>query len=296
MVIGITGATGFIGSALARAARDRGHEVVAYTRGKQASLPGADLVRPIHPDKEQALDPSGLDALVHLTGESVMGLWTPAKRRRIRDSRIDLTRRVVNALAECPDRPHTFLCGSAAGYYGDRGDDLLPETEKRGWGFLADVCAEWEREALRAATFGTRVVLLRTGVVLGRGGGPWTMLRRLFKLRLGSRLGNGRQWVPWIHIDDEIGIILDAIEKAVYRGPVNLAAPHPVTNAELTRRIADLLNVSTFIPVPAFAMKLVLRDMSSMVLDSLRLQPQVPLSHGYAFKYHELEHALAVCV
>lgn len=302
MVIGITGASGFIGKALALAAKERGHRVVAYSRkkngGKNGDVLHADETRPIQTTGDKpALDPSGLDALVHLAGETVYGYWTPAKKRRIRDSRVDLTRRIVDAIQNCKeDGPKTFLCASGTGAYGDRGDEVLTESSKRGWGFLADVCAEWEREAGRAATFGARVVYLRTGMVVGQGGGAWPLLRRIFSLRLGSRIGDGRQWVPWIHIDDEVGLILDAIENLGYSGPINLAAPNPVTNAEMTRAIANLLNTSTFIPVPGFAVKLVLGELGSIALESARAKPEVALRNGYEFKYTDLEHALATCV
>jgi uncharacterized protein (TIGR01777 family) len=298
MVIGITGASGFIGKALARAARERGHRVVAFTRRKNGGLPDFDETRVIVPTGDKpALDPSGLDALIHLAGETVYGYWTAAKKKRIRDSRVDLTRRVVDAMQNCKgDGPRVFLCASGTGAYGDRGDEILTETSKRGWGFLADVCAEWEREAARATTFGVRVVHLRTGMVLGQGGGAWPVLRRIFSLRLGSRLGDGRQWVPWIHIDDEVGIILETVENLGYSGPVNLASPNPVTNAEMTRTIANLLNTSTFIPVPGFALKLVMGEFGSIALESARVKPEVALTNGYEFKYTDLEHALAMCV
>jgi uncharacterized protein (TIGR01777 family) len=243
-----------------------------------------------------ALDPAGLDALVHLAGESVRGYWTAAKKRRIRDSRVDLTGRIVEAMQACDARPKTFICASGFGAYGDRGDEWLTETSPRGQGFLAEVCAEWEAAACRAVALGVRVVLLRTGLVLGRDGGAWPMLRRVFSARLGSRLGDGKQWVPWIHLDDEVGITLDALENAGYNGPVNLTAPNPVTNAELTRQIAGMLNKSTFIPAPAFALKLALGEMSTMLLDSARVKPAVALANGYTFKHPELRDALAACV
>lgn len=296
MRIGITGATGFIGTALAKAASERGHGVVVFSRRRDISHPWAKEIRPIHAEGENAIDPVDLDALVHLSGESVMGYWTPGKKRRILDSRVDLTRRIVDSLKNCHEPPKTFVCASGTGAYGNRGDEWLTETSTRGEGFLAQVCSEWEGAACRALPLGVRVVLLRTGMVLGRDGGSWPLLRRIFNARLGSRLGNGKQWVPWIHLDDEVGIILDALENPTYNGPVNLASPNPVTNAELTTQIAGLLNKPTFIPAPAFALKLVLGELSSVVLDSARVRPDVALSHGYQFKYPELHHALAMCV
>jgi uncharacterized protein (TIGR01777 family) len=294
MLIGITGATGFLGTALAKAATARGHGIVAFSRRKDVSLPWAKEVRTIQMEGGGgAIDPTGLDALVHLSGENVMGYWTPGKKRRIRESRVDLTRRVVESLKQCESRPKTFICASAVGFYGDRGDEWLTETVPRGEGFLADVCVEWERAAREALALGMRVVMLRTGLVLGGEGGAWPQLRRVFNARFGSRFGDGRQWVPWIHLDDEVGIILDALESPAYNGPVNLTAPNPVTNAELTNEIADVLKKSKFIPVPALALKLVMGEASSMVLASLRAKPEVALANGYAFKYPELRDALA---
>lgn len=297
MRIGITGATGFIGTALGKAAAERGHTVVAFSRSTSDPPPWAKEVRPVSTDEEQpVLDPSGLDALVHLAGENVMGYWTAAKKQRIRDSRVDLTRRVVEALQQCEAPPQTFVCGSAIGVYGDRGDEWLSEASPHGTGFLAGVCVEWESAASRALALGTRVVLLRTGMVLGRGGGAWPMLRRVFSARLGSRLGDGTQWVSWVHLDDEVGIILDALENPAYNGPVNLTAPNPVTNAEMTTQIAGVLDTSTFLPVPAFALKLALGEVGSVVLDSTRVKPAVALAMGYTFKHPELREALAACV
>lgn len=296
MNIGITGATGFIGTALAKAATERGHGVVAFSRKRNISLPWAKEVRPIFEEGDSAIDPVDLDAIVHLAGESVMGYWTPSRKRRILSSRVDLTRRIVESLKNCNERPRIFLSASGSGAYGNRGDEWLTESSARGRGFLAEVCTAWEAAACRAMPLGVRVVLLRTGMVLGREGGAWPLLQRIFNARLGSRLGNGKQWVPWIHLEDEVGIILHALENQDYNGPVNLAAPNPVTNAGMTRLIAGLLNKPTFLPVPAFALRMVLGELGSVVLDSARVRPQAALDHGYTFKYPDLDHALAMCV
>jgi uncharacterized protein (TIGR01777 family) len=293
MRIGITGVTGFIGSALARAAVSRGHGIVAYSRRTDLFLPWAKEIRRFDAASPHVLDASGLDVLVHLAGESVMGYWTSAKMARIRDSRVDVTRRIVEGMKECSRPPSALICSSATGAYGDRGDEILTETSPRGNGFLADVCAEWEAAASRALSLNMRVALLRTGVVLGKEGGAWPKLERIFSLRLGSRLGSGRQWVPWIHIDDEVRIILHAIEDDTFRGPLNLAAPQPVTNREMTDTIAELLGKSRFLPAPGFALRLLLGRMSSIFLGSQRVQPKAVLDRGFEFKYTELPHALA---
>jgi len=296
MRIGITGVTGFIGSAVAKAARERGHVIVAYTRQKELFLPWAKEVRPFDPEAPGVLDPSGLDALIHLAGESVMGRWTAAKKARIRNSRVEITRRIVEGLRTCQLPPPVFLCVSATGAYGTRGDEVLTEDSSRGTGFLAEVCAEWEAAACRALALGMRVVLLRTGMVLGTEGGAWPRLKRIFSIRMGSRLGSGKQWTPWIHVDDVVRMILQAMEQDTYQGPVNLAAPNPVTNTELTLTIADLLGKSRLPPAPALALRLLLGEMSSLLLSSQRVQPQLALANGYEFKYPMLAHALATLV
>jgi uncharacterized protein len=295
MRIGIIGGTGFIGSALASAAEQRGHGIVLFSRRPDGHDSSAKPVRLVSADGP-VIDPSGLDAIVNLAGESVFGFWTKSKMRRIRESRVALTNRIVDALAECRDRPGVFVNASASGAYGHRGDELLTETSARGAGFLADVCAEWELAANRARELGIRVVLLRTGMVLGKDGGAWPLLRRLFGFCLGGRLGCGKQWVPWIHIEDEAGMILHAIENPGLSGPVNLAAPNPVTNAEFTRAVARAVKRPAVCHAPAFALKLALGGFSSVVLDSQRLVPQAALAQGYEFKYRELGDALRALV
>lgn len=296
MRIGITGGLGFIGSALGQEARQRGHEVVVYSRKAQPAPAWAVACRVMDPAGTPVLDVSGLDALVHLAGESVVGYWTEAKKQRIRESRVPVTQKVVEALRDAPggDRPGVFVCASGSGAYGNRGDEVLTESSAVGDGFLADVCREWEAAAREAESIaGTRVVLLRTGMVLGEKGGAWPMLKKIFKMRLGSRLGDGRQWAPWIHLDDEVGIILHALESAGVRGPVNLGSPSPVTNAEMTSVIAATLKTTKFFPAPAFAMKLALGEFGSVVLDSQRMLPKVATESGYIFKYPDLRGAVS---
>ena len=292
MRIGIIGATGFIGSALAREAVQRGCGVVVFSRRKDVFLPWAKEIRPVEP-QGRIIDPSGLDALVNLAGENVFGLWTAGKRRRIRESRIEFTNRIVDALQETRDRPGVFISASATGFYGDRGDEVLSEDSSRGCGFLSDVCVDWEAAADCAIKLGVRVVRIRTGVVLGEGGGAWPMLRRVFKLNLGSRLGGGRQFMPWIHLDDQVNLILHTLEKSAYAGAVNLTAPNPVTNAELTAAIARALGKRTFLPAPALALKLMLGEFSSTLLGSQRVQPKSALTRAFAFRHPRLEDALS---
>ncbi len=289
MRIGITGATGFIGRHVASAARGHGHEVVAYSRRQGEGT----LQQP--PDAPHALPETPLDALVHLAGESLMGLWTKEKRHRIWTSRVDFTEKLVAHLAtwKPENRPKVFVCASGIGYYGDSGSTPVDESTPRGSGFLADVCEGWENAARQAEALGMRVVLLRTSMVLGKDGGAFPLLRRVFNLGLGGRLGSGEQWMSWIHLDDEAGLILKAIETEGLTGPINLAAPNPVTNAEFTRQLAATLHRPAFFHVPAFALRLLLRDMASeMLLGGQRGVPRTATEAGYSFAHPTLEGAL----
>ncbi len=293
MRIGITGATGFIGRHVARLARERGHEVIAYSRRSSAAA-GA-LSQPA--GQPWALpEPEGpLDALVHLAGESVFGLWTAAKRARIRDSRVNFTERMVAHLAGWRQPPRALLVASGSGYYGDRGDEPLNEDSTSGGGFLAEVCRGWETAARGAqSAFGARVVHLRTGLVLGADGGALPLMRRAFALGLGGRMGSGRQWMPWIHLADETGLILFAAENDALSGPLNLTAPHPVTNAEFTRALAAALHRPAFMHAPAFAIRTLLGGMGrEMLLSGQRALPAAAAAAGYRFQCPELAPVLA---
>ena len=293
MRIGIIGATGFIGSALAQQLVPRGVGVVAFSRKKDVFIPWAREVRQVT-NEGPAIDPRGLDAIVNLAGEPIIGLWTKGKKKRLAESRIDLTERVVEALRNCPasERPKVLINASGTGFYGDRGDEVLTESAVSGSSFLAKLCVGWESAAGRAEALGMRVVMLRTGIVFGNGSGIWPLLKRVFGLGLGGKLGSGRQWVPWIHLDDEVGIIARALENESYSGPVNVSAPGEVTNAELTSTVASVLKRPAFLPAPALMLKLVLGDLGRSILESQRAQPKAALSHGYEFKHPELRGAL----
>jgi uncharacterized protein (TIGR01777 family) len=288
MRIGITGASGFIGRHLAAAAKGRRHEVIAYSRRA-----GAGLMQPKH--AEHALPETRLDALVHLAGESLMGLWTHEKRDRIWKSRVDFTEALVAHLGtwQAENRPKVLVCASGAGFYGNSGDESVDESSPRGGGFLADVCAGWEKAALRAEALGMRVVLLRTGMVLGTDGGAFPLLKRVFGLGLGGRLGSGTQWMSWIHVEDAVQIILKALQTEAVRGAVNLCAPEAVTNAEFTRKLAAALKRPAFFHAPAFALKLLLRGMAEeMLLGGQRVIPRVATEMGYTFAHPTLDSAL----
>ena len=242
------------------------------------------------------LPETNLDALVHLAGESLMGLWTKTKRDRIWKSRVDFTRGLVRHLGtwKAENRPRVLVCASGAGFYGDRGDELLDETSPSGAGFLAELCVAWEKAAKEAEQLGMRVVMLRTGMVLGPDGGAFPLLKRVFGFGLGGRLGSGRQWMPWIHIDDAAQLIVKAVETPQLRGPINLTAPGAVTNAEFTQTLAKALHRPAFFHAPAFAMRLLLRGMADeMLLGSQRVNPRAATDSGYIFAHPNLQGALA---
>jgi len=296
MRIGITGATGFIGSRLASLAHEQGHAVIAYSRGRR--LPGAG--EPLQQPKKapHALPETPLDALVHLAGESLMGLWTPEKRDRIWKSRVDFTEALVSHLGTWREenRPKVLVCASGAGFYGSS-VEAVDESSLRGEGFLADVCAGWEKAAHRADALGMRVITLRTGMVLGRDGGAFPLLRKVFACGFGGRLGSGQQWMSWIHLEDAVQIVLKAITTDSVRGPVNLCAPGAVTNAEFTQKLASALHRPAFFHAPAFALRLLLREMADeMLLGGQRVIPRVAMEMGYGFAYPDLSSAFKALV
>lgn len=235
----------------------------------------------------------GIDVIFHLAGEPIAeGRWDSAKKARIRETRVTGTRRLVDALESLPNRPPVLISASAVGYYGDRGDEILDESSPPGKDFLAEVCQAWEAEALRAAARGVRVVTARIGVVLGDGGGALTRMLVPFKLGLGGRLSDGRQWMSWIHLDDLAGLLLQAAENSAIAGPMNAVAPEPLTNREFTRSLAAALHRPAIFPVPKFALNLAFGEMSSILLASQRVLPQVALKAGYRYRYPKLADAL----
>ena len=286
MLLGITGATGFIGRRVIDIALGRGHEVVAFTRSPGRAVPGCEM-RAFSLDAPPDL--RGCEAVVHLAGESVVGLWTPAKKRRICESRVRGTQRVVEAIAKLDAPPEVLVCGSAVGFYGDSGDAELTETSSSGSGFLPDTVRRWEAEAMKVER--TRIVLARTGIVLGKGGGALGAMTPVFKMGLGAQLGDGRQWMPWIHLDDEARLLLFAVENLDIRGALNATAPWPARNADFTRTLARTLRRPAIFRVPAFALRM-LGEFSHELLDSKRVLPAVATEHGFGFQFPELEPAL----
>lgn len=237
---------------------------------------------------------AGIESVVHLAGESVAeGRWTDSKKQRIRESRVERTRTLVQAMGACQAPPRLLVSASGVGIYGNSGDKLVAESTPAASGFLARVCVDWEREALAAAAFGTRVVILRIGIVLAPGGGALAKMALPFKLGFGAQLGSGQQWVPWIHVDDVVGLIEHALNTPQLKGPINVVAPAPVTNAAFTSALAAALHRPAFLRVPSFALRWGVGEMAAALLESQRVQPLVAEESGYRFKYRSLESALS---
>lgn len=297
MRIAITGGTGFLGQALTDAWRRAGHTVTVLTRhasrdGEMAWSP-ADILEPVNPAAPWIAEVQHANVVVNLAGESLMsGRWTAARKAAIRASRVDATRALVLAFESAATPPAVFLSGSAIGIYGDRGDERLTEASATGDGFLADVCVAWEQSA-NAARRLTRVVLLRTGIVLGPGGGALPQMALPFRFFAGGPIGAGDQYLSWIHRDDWLQLVIEAAGNATFKGPVNLTAPNPVRNRDLARTLGHVLGRPSFMPAPAFALRLVLGEMADeALLAGQRVLPEAARTHGYRFKYPELEAAL----
>ena len=289
MKIGLTGATGFVGRHFLAVARNAGHDVIGYSRTPQPRA-GFVEMRAWHPVRQA--DFSGLDAIVHLTGENLLGLWTKRKRAAIRDSRVNDTLAMIARLRELPHPPRVLVSAGGSAYYGDGGDNELTESAPPGEGFISEVARAWDEAALSAADL-TRVVTLRTGMVLGPDGGPALVLRRIFRLGLGGCLGSGRQWVPWIHITDLARLFLHAVECAALRGPVNAVGPGAVRNADFTRAIARAVHRPAFIPAPAFMLKLLPGGMGDLFLQSQRAIPSAAQASGFTWLFPEIKAAAA---
>jgi len=237
---------------------------------------------------------SGFDAVIHLAGESVVGRWTDAKKKAIRESRVLGTRNLAAALARSETKPRVLVCASAVGFYGNRGEEVLREESPAGQGFLPEVCGEWEDASRIAAKAGIRTVNLRIGLVLTAKGGALGKMLTPFKLGLGGRMGSGQQWMSWIHVDDIVGAIQHAMRTESLFGPVNLVAPNAVRNAEFTKVLASVLRRPAIFPVPEFALRLVFGKQAAeeMLLASQRVQPGKLGASGYAFCFRELRAAL----
>lgn len=286
----LSGGSGLIGSALIPALELRGSEVTRLVRATEARA--GQLAW----DSAQRLRPelfSGFHAVIHLAGEPVAARWTEAKKKRIRDSRVLGTAHLCEALARTAQPPRVLISASAVGFYGERGDEILREDSPSGVGFLPEVCREWEAATKPAADAGIRTVQIRIGVVLAAEGGALKEMLPPFRMGLGAQIGNGRQWMSWIHVQDLVSAILYLLDNNSVQGPVNLVAPEPVRNSEFTRILARVLSRPAILRMPGFAMGLLFGEMGDEVLlSSQRVEPAKLAAGKYQFKYRELRGAL----
>jgi uncharacterized protein (TIGR01777 family) len=299
MRVVITGATGTIGLALADALRARGDEVVALSRDQQRGQRVLGDAVEVHawtrpndqPPPEAAL--RGADAVVHLLGEPVAQRWTEESKRRIRESRVGATRSLVAGLGSLTeaDRPRILVSQSATGYYGPRGDETVDEHDPPGSDFLAEVVVAWEREALVAASL-MRVVMTRTGVVISPSGGALAKMLPFFRLGIGGPVAGGRQYVPWVHLDDMIGALLHCVDDERAAGPINVTSPNPVNNAEFSHALGRALRRPAVLPVPGFAIGLLYGEMAQIVTTGQRAIPERLEKLGYEFLQPQIERAL----
>ena len=294
MRILITGGTGLIGRSLCQYWLAQGHELYVWSRTPERvkDLCGAA----VHAVAElRELDQVKLDAVINLAGAPIADRpWTQARRKLLRASRIDLTERLVHWMASLPDKPAVLISGSAVGWYGDGGEQVLTESSSvQNPDFATQLCADWEAAALAAEAFGVRVVLIRTGLVLTSKGGFLSRLLPLFRLGLGGKQGSGQQWMPWVHLDDEVALIDHVLHTVEARGPYNACAPEPVRNQAFAKALGKHVKRPAIMPAPGFALKLMLGEMAGLLLGGQNIQPQRTQEIGFEFKYHDLKTALA---
>jgi uncharacterized protein (TIGR01777 family) len=292
----VTGATGFVGRrllklldqpvVLSRSAAKAQNELASFGAKTFSWDPAQE------PAPARAFE--GVEVVFHLAGEPVAeGRWTAAKKNRLRESRVLGTRNLVNALRELPTKPKVLISASAVGYYSDRGEEVLDETKPPENDFLGELCQAWEREALQAESLGIRVITVRVGIVLGENGGALAKMLPPFRFGLGAPLGSGRQYMPWIHIEDLVRLMVFAAEHENVRGPINGAGPNPVTNREFTKTLGKVLSRPTiFPPVPGFMLKLMFGEFGQILLHSQRVVPKKAMDVGFEFRFSELEPAL----
>jgi uncharacterized protein len=296
MKIVITGASGFIGSLLADHLWRQRHHLILLSRNPPREsnvtqqewvvwVPGASG------EWEEAID--GVDGIINLAGEPIAAKrWSDLQKEKIRFSRVETTKTLVNAIAKAKQKPKFFISSSAVGYYGGRGDEIVTEESPWGSDYLARVCVDWEREARKAESYGIRVALVRTGIVLDKGKGALAKMVPPFKFFAGGPLGSGNQWMPWIHIEDEVGLLLFLIQNDKARGAFNATAPNPVTMAEFCKTLGDVLNRPSWASVPEGVLTLLVGEMAEMLLSGQRAMPKEALRLGYEFKYPSLMAAL----
>ena len=292
----VTGATGFIGRVLCARLLQQGHTLTLFTRVSPRDA-GTAAKRWVQwtPGAlgEWGAALEGVDGVIHLAGEPIAARkWNDIQRRRIEKSRVEGTNSLVQAIAKAEPKPTFLISASAVGYYGPRGDELITEDSPPGDDFLSAVCRAWEEEAKKAERLGLRVVRLRTGVVLGSGGGALTKMAQPFKFFVGGPLGSGRQWMSWIQLEDHVRLILQLIDNAQANGPVNATAPNPVRNKEFCQALGRVLRRPCWAPVPGFALRLALGEMAEMLLTGQRVMPAAAQKLGFQFRYPNLEQAL----
>jgi len=293
MKCAISGGTGFIGRRIVERLLQNSHYVGVWSRkpGLEKRTGVASYTWDPLEGEPPAESVNTMDAIIHLAGEPVAQRWNAEVKRRIRDSRVLGTRRLVDAIAGVRHKPKVLVCASAIGYYGDRGDEELTESSAPGSGFLAEVCQAWEAEADRAAAFGLSVMKLRIGFVLGKEGGALARMAPAFRFFAGGRLGTGRQWMPWIHVDDVAELFVHAAENEL-SGVWNATAPYPVTNREFTREMGRALHRPALFPVPGFALRLAFGELGQHMLDSARVVPAAAMKAGFRFRYPDVSAAL----
>lgn len=294
MKVLITGASGLIGTALQKSFAEKGYEMLLASRNEAEDEQHVQWNADTGFAEEDLPKLEGLDAVIHLAGEGIAGLrWTDEKKKAIRDSRVHGTRTMIEAFSKIKNRPKTFISGSAIGFYGDRDDEELTETSAAGDTFLAETCREWEAESRRAEDLGIRTVLLRTGIVLSKDGGALATMLTPFKFGVGGVVGSGKQWMSWISLDDVVAVVNSALENDNLRGAVNLSSPNPVTNEEFTKTLGSVLYRPTILPLPEFAVHMLMGEMGdALLLDSTRVIPKRLLDAGFEFKYPDLKDAL----
>ena len=291
MKIAIAGASGLIGSALIPILQSDGNQITRLVR----SSPKAGEIE-WHPNQDEVSSRSleGFDVIINLAGENIAGgRWTDELKRKIRDSRVNGTHLLSEAIAKMSSKPKVFICASATGIYGDRDDEVLDEQSESGGGFLAGVCREWEMATQPASKAGVRVVNLRFGPILAREGGMLSKLLTPFKMGMGGKVGSGKQYISWVALDDAVNAIKLAVDKETVHGPLNVVSPNPVTNEEFTKTLGHVLNRPTALAMPAFAVRLAFGEMADeMLLASQKVIPKKLTSAGFQFQHPQLEAAM----
>lgn len=291
----ITGGTGFVGTHLTGAMLEKGWEVTITGRSTNSLHNGRKGFRQIVCDTavkgEWQSEVANMDVVINLAGKNIFTLWNDEKKQTIHDSRVLTTQNLVEAMDG--DKVRVFLSTSASGFYGNRGNEILPEEASKGDGFLADVCEDWEREAKKAEDKGIRTVLMRFGMILGKDGGAFKLMKTPYKLGLGGNLGNGEHWMSWMHIDDLVAAVLFLIDHEEARGVVNFGAPHAVRNRDFNRAVAHAMGRPAFFHVPGFMIRLIMGELGSVLLGSQRMTAGALERLGFTFTYPDIDSAVA---